>query len=956
MVQPRNGAVPDAGRPGPRGLGTSFPGSDAFCAAPASHALAQLGSDPDRGLTQAEAQRRLSRFGHNELSSAPRVPRWRRFVAQLQTPLVLLLLAASVISLGVWWYEGAGHVPYEALTILAIVVANALLGFVQEERAEHAIAALKDMTTAQALVLRDGRRHSVPASEIVPGDLLVVEEGARIGADARLVESISLRTVEAALTGESVPVDKTIEPVSPDAALPDRACMLYSGTAAVYGRGLAVVTATGLRTEIGRIAGLIAVTASPATPLQRQLAKIGKSLGIAAVGIAATVAAVVMVMSPLHSMAELVTVLVFAIALAVAAVPEGLAAVTTVVLSLGMQRMAARNAIVRTLSAVETLGSTTVICTDKTGTLTRNELTVRVVMTASGRVTVSGTGYSVEGSLMGADGAPISAQLHAEITQALTAAHLCNNAVVTGSGEDRTVLGDPTEIALEIAARKAGIEPETATGRFPRIGEIPFSSERKRMSTLHRHGEDVMLVTKGAPDNLLARCSHERVGADDVVFTDQRRAQILHQVEKLAADALRTLGLASRVLPASSMPSSGEAEADLVWLGVVGMIDPPRTEAQDAVREAQQAGVRIIMMTGDHPATAAAIAAELGISAGRQAVVLGSELERLPEARLVERVRHAAVYARVSPEHKLAIVRALHACGEIVAMTGDGVNDAPALKEADIGIAMGVTGTHVAKEAADMVLADDDFSTIVAAIGEGRSIYANIQGFLRFLLATNAGEVLVLFFGVVFAARLGLVTGTGGMLILPLLANQILWINLVTDSFPALAVGVHPADQGLMRAPPRVARAGVITPRMWYGIAATAPVMAAGTLLMLDAGLPGGWIEGDGDVAFARTMAFNTLVLFSLGYAACTHSDTQPALYAVARNRWLLLAVTGSLALQGAVIYIPALQPAFGTVALSGIDWVLCIATSFSLVLAREGLKAWWRGRDRRLALAAAGP
>jgi Ca2+-transporting ATPase len=783
----------------------------------------------------------------------------------------------------------------------------------------------------------------------------VVEEGARIAADARLVQSISLRTVEAALTGESVPVDKTVEPVPPDAALPDRACMLYCGTAAVYGRGLAVVTATGLRTEIGRIAGLIAATASPATPLQRQLAKVGKSLGIAAVVIAAVVAAVVMVMSPLRSMSELVTVLVFAIALAVAAVPEGLAAVTTVVLSLGMQRMAARNAIVRTLSAVETLGSTTVICTDKTGTLTRNELTVRVVVAASGRVSVSGTGYSVEGGLAGADGAPISAQLLSEIDQALTAAHLCNNAVVTGFGEAFTVLGDPTEIALQIAARKAGIEPGAISGRYPRIGEIPFSSERKRMSTLHRHGQDVMLVTKGAPDNLLALCSHERIGAHDVALTDQRRARILHQVEALAADALRTLGLASRVLPASSMPSSGEAEANLVWLGVVGMIDPPRIEAYDAVRKARQAGVRVVMMTGDHPATAAAIAAELGICAERQAVV-GSELERLPQARLVELVRHAAVYARVSPEHKLAIVRALHACGEIVAMTGDGVNDAPALKEADIGIAMGVTGTHVAKEAADMVLADDNFSTIVAAIEEGRSIYANIQGFLRFLLATNAGEVLVLFLGVVFAARLGLAPGAGEMLILPLLANQILWINLVTDSFPALAVGVQPADQGLMRAPPRAARAGVITPRMWYGIAATAPVMAAGTLLVLDAGLPGGLIEGDGDVTYARTMAFNTLVLFQLWYAACIHSDTQPALNAVTRNRWLLLAVAGSLALQGAVIYVPALQPAFGTVALGAADWVLCIATSFTLVLTREALKTWWRSRDRRLALAATDP
>jgi Ca2+-transporting ATPase len=724
-----------------------------------SDVLAGLTSHPERGLTQAEAQLRRARFGPNELQSVPPLPRWRRLLGQLRSPLVLLLLAATAISLGVWWYDGATHAPYEALTIFAIVAANAVLGFAQEERAERAIAALKDMTTAQALVIRSGCQQSVPAADLVPGDLLVVEEGAQVPADARLVQSISLRVAEAALTGESIPVDKTIEPVAEDAALPDRACMLYSGTAAVYGRGLAVVTATGSRTEIGRIAGLIAATVSPPTPLQRQLAKVGKSLGIAAVVIAAIVAGVVLLVSPLHSMAAVVGVLIFAIALAVAVVPEGLAPVTIVALSLGMQRMAARNAIVRTLSAVETLGSTTVICTDKTGTITRNELTVRALVTASGRVNVSGTGYSLEGRFTDIDGAPISGQLDSEINEALTAAHLCNNAVVTGSAQGCTVLGDPTEGALKIAALKAGIDAREASERFPRIGEIPFSSERKLMSTLHKDREHTILVTKGAPDILLPRCTHEHIGADDVALTDARRAQILHEIEELAARALRTLGLARRTLPDPSMPLQIGLERDLVWLGVAGMIDPPRPEAADAMRTARQAGVRVILMTGDHPATAAAIAAELGIETRPQSVVVGSELERMPEARLVERVQVVAVYARVSPEHKLAIVRALHARGEIVAMTGDGVNDAPALKEADIGIAMGMTGTHVAKEAADMVLADDNFATIVAAIEEGGSIYANIQGFLRFLLATNAGEVLVLFFGVVLAAALGLVTG-----------------------------------------------------------------------------------------------------------------------------------------------------------------------------------------------------
>jgi Ca2+-transporting ATPase len=919
-------------------------------ALPASEVLARLVTDPQHGLPGAEARARLSEYGRNELPSAPPVPLWRRFLAQLESPLVLLLIAAAAISLVVWWYEGAAHVPYEALTILAIVIANAILGFIQEERAERAVAALRQMTAAQALVVRDGSRRSVAAAEIVPGDLLAIEEGAKIAADARLIQSVSLHTAEAALTGESAPVSKGVDPVAGEAALADRVNMVFSGTVATYGRGLAVVTATGAQAEIGRIATLLATVESPETPLQRQLGTVGKVLGAAVIAIAVIIAATILGMGQVFTTSALLGVLLFAIALAVAAVPEGLAAVTTVVLSLGTQRMARRNAIVRTLAAVETLGSATVICTDKTGTLTKDEMTLRVLLTASGRVEFTGTGYAPAGELQAA-GRPPDGILRAEAEQALAAGHLCNNAVIEERAGRWSVIGDPTEGALKVAALKAGLEPARLEARYPRLAELPFSSERKRMSTAHADSGQAgaaMLMAKGAPDVLLARCASERVGDADRPLTDARRRDIQAAVDGLAGAALRPLGFACRRLADGSRPLREEAEADLVWLGVAGLMDPPRPEAAAAVRTAHGAAVRVVMITGDHPATALAIARELGIARPEDRAISGVELARMSAPELAAAAGSANVYARVSPEHKLALVRALKARGEIVAMTGDGVNDAPALKAADIGVAMGITGTDVAKEAADIVLADDNFASIVAAIEEGRSIYANIQKFLRYLLSANLGEVLVMFFGVVLAGALGLVAGAGEALVLPLLATQILWINLVTDSLPALAVGVDPPDAGLMRRPPRDPRAGVITPRMWCGIAVAATVICIGTLAMLDAGMPGGFIEGGGSVERARTLAFNTLVLYELYDVFCIRSDEVSAWRPLFRNAWLWLAVAAGLALQLVVIHAPALQQAFGTVPLDAGDWLACAAVALSIVIAREAGKALWRAVDRR--------
>ena len=912
-------------------------------ALPASEVIARLGSGASRGLNASEARTRLAKYGRNELPAAATVPAWRRFLAQFESPLVLLLLAAVAVSLLVWWVEGPHGIPYEALTILAIVLANALLGFVQEERAEAAVAALQRMSAASATVLRDGEPVGIPAAELVPGDILLLEEGATIPADARVLESVSLRTAEAALTGESTPVAKDVAPVPVQAALADRASMLYSGTAVTYGHGRAIVTATASATEVGRIAGLLHATQAEQTPLQAQLDRLGRTLGLVVIAIAIVVAATILGLQRDFSPVALTGVLLYTVALAVSAVPEGLAAVTTVVLSLGMQRMARRNAIVRKLSAVETLGSTTVICSDKTGTLTRNEMTVRVVMTASGRTELAGTGYEPRGELL-AGGAPLGdGDQRTEVERTLAVGFLANNAALVERDGRWTVHGDPTEAALKAAALKAGLSAERLAQRFGRAGEIPFSSERKMMSTAHtdaRHPEQLVLFSKGAPDVLLGCCARVRVGAAEQPLDEMRRAAILASIDALAGEALRLIGCAYRRLAdAGATALSDGAEAELVWLGLVGMIDPPRPEAIAAVAVAQRAGVRVVMITGDHPVAAAAIAREIGIARQEARIVTGAELARMGEAELSAVARETTVYARVSPEHKLAIVRALKAHGEVVAMTGDGVNDAPALKAADIGIAMGITGTDVSKEAADMILADDNFATIVAAIEEGRSIYANIRKFLRYLLATNLGEVFVLFFGVVLAGALGIAAAPGEALVLPLLATMILWINLVTDSAPALALGVDPADPGLMRRAPRRAAEGAISRSMWGQIAVISTVTGVVTLLVLDAGLPGGLIEGRGEIAHARTMAFHTLVLAQLFAVIGVRSETASVIHGLFSNLWIWSAIALALALQLLVLYVPALQRGFGTVALGGGDWFVCTLAVATVLLALEAAK-----------------
>lgn len=905
---------------------------------PAEEVVAALDTNASNGLSAAAASARLEQYGRNELASAPPVPAWRKFLEQFQDVLVVLLLIATAISAGLWLYERDSALPYEALAIFTILMLNAIMGYVQTTRAEEAINSLRAMTPPEATVLRDGQRQKIHSAELVPGDIMLVEEGDAIAADARLLESAALKTMEAALTGESLPAAKETAPVDADAVLGDRTNMIFSGTAAAHGRAKAIIVATGMQTEIGRIAGMLENAPEEITPLQKQLDRVGKLLGIIVIAIAIVMVATIVLVEGVTGASAFIQVLIFGVALAVAAVPEGLPAVVTVALSIGVQRMARRKAIVRHLAAVETLGSATVVASDKTGTLTRNEMTVRKVATASGMATFLGTGYAPEGEVTGVEGSA-----REELERALLVSMRANNATLQQRDGRWIVQGDPTEGALLTAARKAGLDPDSQPNR---VAEIPFSSERKLMSAIYRESigglEQDWLFVKGAPDVLLNNCAREYAEPDERPLTDERRAQIQKTVEDLAGDALRTLGIAYRIIPDGAARDASESlEQDLVFAGLVGMIDPPREEAKDAVARAKGAGIRPIMITGDHPATASVIARELAI-AGDSKVVTGKELEGMPDEELRRVAASSSVFARVNPEHKLRIVEALQRNGEVVGMTGDGVNDAPALKRADIGIAMGISGTDVSKEVADMVLADDNFATIVAAVEEGRAIFLNIRKFLVFLLSSNIGEVLTMFFGVLLMDQIGLPSGED-QLALPLAATQILWINLATDGGPALALSLDPASANVMDRKPRPRGEGVITSKMWFRIVSLGIVMAAGTLLVLDSGMPGGFIEGTGDLPYAQTLAFTTLVLFQMFNIFNSRSSTQSGFVGLFSNQWLWIAIATSVLLQVAAVYVPLLQQAFGTVPLTFADWGLCTAVASSVLLVSELSKAFFK-------------
>ncbi|NYE19972.1 cation-translocating P-type ATPase [Microbacterium immunditiarum] len=910
----------------------------------------QLGTDPESGLSEAEAERRLAEYGPNELRAATRKPLWKRALAQFADPLIILLLVAAGVSVAAWLLEGEDPVPIDAIVIGAIIVLNSIIGLAQEARADRAVAALASLTRAQSTVLRDGRIRSASSADLVPGDILLLAEGDRVGADARVLTSHSLHTMESSLTGESAPVEKDAAILPALLPLGDRANMVFAGTAVTRGNARAIITATGMSTETGAIADLLAETKAEATPLQREVSRLGRTLSIIVISIAIVVMITITLVQGITSPADLVTVLLLGVSLAVAAVPEGLPALLSIVLALGVQRMAKRNAIVKSLSSVESLGSASVICTDKTGTLTTNRMRIERVVTASGETDVSSTAFRDLDAEGGATGAALR---EAEVT--LRVGALANDARLVDEGGEIQVEGDPTETAFLLAAHRLDSE-RPSPRRFGRIGEVPFSSERKMMSTAHREaGGPVFVFSKGAPDVLLARCTDQRIGDEIVPLDDDGRRRALEAVETLSAQAYRTLGVAYRIAPEEVEATEGAAfdeshEQDLVYVGTVGIIDPPRPEAARAIEEAHRAGIRVIMITGDHPATAARIARDLGLASEADPVVSGAELESADDARLRDIVAATPVFARVAPEHKLRIVDALQERGQIVAMTGDGVNDAPALKSADIGIAMGIAGTEVTKEAARMVLTDDNFATIVAAVREGRVIFDNIRKFLRYLLSSNAGEVLTVFFGVVFAGVLGFTQASPEAVVLPLLATQILWTNLVTDSAPALAMGVDPEVDDVMARPPRGAGDRAIDGAMWAIIATTGLTMSIATLLTMDIFLPGGIVPGGVDTfETARTAGFTTLVLAALLTAFNARSARASVVRGLLRNRVLWGSFALAVVLQIAVVYVPFLQVAFGTTALEPIHWAVSIGLASLVIWVEEVRKAIVRARASRL-------
>jgi len=798
----------------------------------------------------------------------------------------------------------------------------------------------------------------------------VLAEGDAVGADARLAQAAALKLLEAPLTGESEAVLKDAALLPGPVALGDRLNMVFKGTAVAQGSGHAIVIATGMQTEMGGIATLLDTTPDAPTPLQIEIAHLGKVLGIAALGVAAVVVATILLISDIHGVADVVTVLLLGVSLAVAAVPEGLPAILSVVLAMGVRRMAHHHAIVKKLASVETLGSASVIASDKTGTLTRGEMTVQRVMTASGRIDITGVGYAPKGRAEQAGVELAEGPMRDELRAVLSGGSLAGNAQLRQMETGTWVIqGDPTEAAFLVAERKLGSSgvAREREDRFERIGEIPFTSQRKMMSVLvvdHADGDAHVLFTKGAPDVLLAHCTRVRHGEATVALDAAWHTQVQADVALMTDNALRTLGVARRTLAADAQIPTDAAEAaaleqELEYLGTVGIIDPPREEAAVAIAQARQAGVRVVMITGDHPRTAVRIAADLGIVEVGAPVLTGLDLDKLDDAAFTSAVRQTSVYARVAPKHKLRIVRALQDGGNVVAMTGDGVNDAPALKAADIGVAMGVAGTEVSKEAARMILADDHFATIVLAVREGRGVLDNIRKFLRYLLSSNLGEVLTVFGGVVGAGVIGLkatATGSGGAVVLPLLATQILWINLITDTGPALAMGVDPIAEDIMARKPRPRSQRIIDGRMWRSVLEAGVVMAVLTLLTLDLFLPGGLIEpvdswlgpGPHSLEGARTAAFTVLVLTQLFNCFNARSATASAFRDAFSNRWLWAAVALSTALQVAVVHLPFLNLAFGTVPLSAGQWCVCVAMASGVLWFSEGRKLLRRLWTRR--------
>jgi Ca2+-transporting ATPase len=877
----------------------------------------------ENGLTTAEAQKRLSEYGPNELRKEKGTSPVKLFLAQFVDVLMVILLLAMFLSLGLGIYENSMEEIYGAIIIFAIIVASAALGFTQEYRSEKAVEALKRMTAPTATVLRNGKETKVPAKELVPGDIILLYTGDKIPADARLIEAVNLKVDEAALTGESAPVNKSTDALPEETQLNDRCNMVFTGTIVVYGRAKAVVISTGMATEFGKIAEMVQTTSREQTPLEKRMGSVGKWIGILAIVVCISVGAIGIIEGR-----EILAMILWAVSLAVAAVPEALPAIVTGALAVGMYRMAKVNTIVKRLPAVETLGSTSVICSDKTGTMTKGEMTVQRIFINDKAIKVTGIGYEPEGEFE-FEGKKILADQ--DLKTLLKVASLCNDAKIEKEQQKWVIKGDPTEGALIVAAAKAGVWKEELEKQEPRVAEIPFSSERKCMTTVHLAGNRHIAYMKGAPEVVVDKCTHILLDGKVQKLDEETRIKLLKVTEAMALQALRNLGFAYRELPHDVDEFDEQIEKNFVFVGIMGMIDPPRQEVKDAIFMCKNAGIRVVMITGDHKLTAIAVAKELNLIGenDENKVITGTQLDKIDDQQLIEMVENVSIYARVAPEHKTRIVKAWKAKNQVVAMTGDGVNDAPALKMADIGIAMGISGTEVTKEAADMVLADDNFASIIKAVKEGREIFDNIKKYLTYLLRCNIMEIIVMFIAVISVPYLASILSPGsnttdiGNATIALTAVQLLWVNLTTDGLPAIALGLDPGDPDLMKRKPRDPKESIFTRDVKIYLTVAPLLMSA--LLLFGYFYYRPW-EGVQQLTEARTQLLTAIILMELTNALAARSLKYPTLkVGLFKNKFLWYAIISSLALQLFVLYTPGVQAIFGVNAPELLDWALAI-------------------------------
>jgi Ca2+-transporting ATPase len=874
--------------------------------------VSSLGSNAE-GLTPDEAKKRLTQYGPNELAEKKKTSPFMLWLGQFKNFLIIILLVAVVLS------AILGEVA-DAIVIFVIVLFATTLGFIQEYRAERAMEALKRMSAPTSSVIRDGQEIEIYTHEIVPGDIVTLRTGDKIPADCRLIEAVNLKTDEAPLTGESVPIEKIVAPILGEVSIGDRRNMAFMGTTAVWGRGKAIVTSTGMQTEFGKIATLIQEVEEEPTPLQVNLKKMGKFIAYAALVLCFVLAGIGVLRG--H---EILEMLIWGVSLAIAAVPEALPAVVTIGLAIGVRQMAKRHALIRRLHAAETLGCTTVICSDKTGTLTQDEMTVRRIYVDGKTIDVTGVGYEPKGEFHLNERA-IDVSKDIPLQTLLQIGALCNDTSLASTNGFWSIKGDPTEGALLVISAKAGLSLQELNAQFPRTDEIPFSSERKRMTTMHSSHRGNVSYSKGAPEVILDFSSYILKDSKENPLTEKDKAEVLDTATQMAGDALRVLGLAYKRLTELPAPKE-DAEAGMVFVGLVGMIDPPREEVKGAVKLCDQAGIKSVMITGDHKLTAVAIAKELGILKEGGMALTGAEVDKLSDEEFERLVGKIDVYARVSPVHKLRVIEALSKKGNVVAMTGDGINDAPALKRADIGIAMGITGTDVTKETADMVLTDDNFASIVAAVEEGRHIFGNVKKYLVYLLSCNLGEILLMAVAILFGSAFGLSRG-----VIPLVAIQILYVNLATDGLPAIALSVDPPNLDIMKQKPRPRNQTVFTKEVNFYLVLIGIWTFVASLGVFV------WAINSGKIfAEAQTLCFVSLIILEFFNAFnCRSFDRSLFKIGPASNKWLLAAIGWEICMLCLVVYLPPLQGPFQTYALSAQDWGICILTGASVFIIVE--------------------